>query len=1415
MPGAPLHHPPLYENPAVTGLHRRRQHIPLRSHTTIDDAVKVFHSSHRSHSDQHAGPPSSSRILYLSRREWQFKLFPNPASVPSGFGSEEFSREAECWGKIYVPSNWECEGHGTPIYTNFVYPIPRHPPFVPKHDNPTGCYLTTFTCDKPDTARVFLAFEGADSFLSVWLNGSWLGCSKDSRLPAEWEVTHLLRPGHTSNLLAVQVLRWSDGTYLEDQDMWRLSGLHRDVTLLIKPQAFIADISLATPLRFEPNAVATAGANPPTLPTLVSARLEIEVAVVAPSLDHLSRCHLTAHVIHADSAHPAWPPFPLLLQQDCWYAADTAGHTSRETAGVGGVAKASVDALAACPGLRLWSAEDPGLYVLVVQLGEGQGGGEGEATLEYESCQLGFRHTEVREGLLLHNGAPLMVRGVNRHEWDHRRGKAVSEAHMMRDILLMKQANLNACRCSHYPNHSRWYELCSSLGLYVVDEANVETHGFDPLFRNNTAHPACSPTWAAAILQRGVDMYERDKTQPCIIMWSLGNESGHGPTHDALAAYLRAKDPSRPIHYEGGGSRTRATDVVCPMYPRTARIAALLKEMESGQEPRPLVLCEYAHSMGNSTGNLDQYWEQFQSSPHAAGGFIWDWADQCLAAITHRDGWRVEYWAYGGDFGDKPNDAQFCANGLVFPNRYPHPALAEAAHVMAPIHWAWPAEETSAASPPCNQLVTVSCFNRYDFLTTQHLLLQARLLVDGQPVSISSLPPAPAPATTALYPPHLNDHGQQQPDLDEGWTQLQGVGGWEQLGPRCQAELQLPFTLQQVAEGVAALKSSEVFLELRAELARTTPWAPCGHTVSRRQLALTLPPPPQPLPNPPPAAPYSLSEWEQLTHCAPPLAHSLLRRTALALPPRPPPSSLSHPPEPAQGGIQLLQRAELAVLDVVGPGGAWAAQLSTRTGWLVGLSGLGGEQLLAAPLQLNLWRTPTDNDRGGFGSSSYAARWLAAGLDRLHVEEGSVQWEVACPPSPSPSPSDPSPPSSPTLSLTFTSRLRPAAVEEGKPSAPSVCAGVGEAGGGHWFSLPGLAPPGSSAGASSEVGSSAEGEVGLRVTYTFHGCGLLAMRWEVDARNALPAPLGPGLMRSLPRVGVTTSLAAGLDQVTWYGRGPHESYWDRRSSASVGLFSSPVDDMHTPYVFPQECGGRADVRWLLLGPSTPAPPAISPGSPPPNLHDHLSSVEPGHTIPALAAFMLEPANADTHTGSDSNLLPSGMQMNVSRFSTQQLRAATHQYELVLPWAALPSSANEKQGQSAVAVESCGSPLADVQAKVEIGRRQTESSTVARPPGHPQFSDPRLSTGGLGVALGPVPHHSEPGPGLRIPSLTHLSLDYRHMGVGGDDSWSPSVHPEFLVPPAQYTFSFALLPCHVTRANREQAASHPGLGGGLD
>ena len=525
--------------------------------------------------------------------DWEFRLAGRP---------EEALRPARRWETVEVPGLWTMQGYDRPHYTNVFMPFPQLPPSVPD-ENPTGLYRRRFGVPRGWRGkRIVLGFGAVEGALHVVLNGEPLGVSKDARTPAEFDVTGRVRLGGENELAAV-VVRWSDASFVEDQDQWWHAGISRSVYL--RAEGPVADV------------FALAGADG-------------SLALEAPGGE---RARLL----------------------------DPSGRTVLDEPLAGGVLAARVRKP------RLWSAEEPALYRLVVA-----GGGEEVA------CVIGFRTVEVRDGRLLVNGRAIRIHGVNRHDHDDRRGRAVTRELMEADARLMKRFNVNAVRCSHYPNDPYWLDLCDRLGLYVVDEANVESHAYyDDLCRD--------PRYAAAFLERTRNMVERDKNHPCVILWSLGNESGYGPNHDAAAGWVRSRDPSRPLHYEGaikwdwsGGHR--ATDVVCPMYPE---VAAIERWAATTTDTRPMVLCEYAHSMGNGNGGLADYYAAFERHEALQGGFIWEWVDQ---GLRRQDGGGREYWAYGGDFGDEPNSANFCITGIVWPDRTPHPALNELKFLARPVH---------------------------------------------------------------------------------------------------------------------------------------------------------------------------------------------------------------------------------------------------------------------------------------------------------------------------------------------------------------------------------------------------------------------------------------------------------------------------------------------------------------------------------------------------------------------------------------------------------------------------------------------------------------------------------------------------------------------------------------------------------
>jgi len=605
-----------WENPGVTQWHRLPAHAPFNSWRDEATAQEGENSSRK-------------RSL---NGDWLFSYYAAPEQVPDSWVTED----CEDAMTTPVPSNWQMQGFDTPIYTNVTYPIIVNPPFVPT-ENPTGCYSLTFDVDEAwlDSGQTRIVFDGVNSAFYLWCNGKWIGYSQDSRLPAEFDLSGVLRPG--TNRLAVLVLRWCDGSYLEDQDMWRMSGIFRDVSLLHKPRTHIADYHAVTELNADYD----------------RAKLRVEVALAG---EQFAECDV-ALTLWRDGVSVATasakPGSAIVDERGNWAERLTVTLPVNDPA--------------------LWSAETPELYRLTLALRDAQGD-----LLEAEACDIGFRRVEISNGLLKVNGKPLLIRGVNRHEHHPENGQVMDEATMRRDIELMKQHNFNAVRCSHYPNHPLWYTLCDQYGLYVVDEANIETHGMVPMSRL-----ADDPRWLPAMSERVTRMVLRDRNHPSIIIWSLGNESGHGANHDALYRWVKTTDPTRPVQYEGGGANTDATDIVCPMYARVDQDQpfeavpkwSLKKWIGMPDETRPLILCEYAHAMGNSFGGFAKYWQAFRHHPRLQGGFVWDWVDQ---ALTKKDDNGNAFWAYGGDFGDTPNDRQFCLNGLVFPDRTPHPALFEA-----------------------------------------------------------------------------------------------------------------------------------------------------------------------------------------------------------------------------------------------------------------------------------------------------------------------------------------------------------------------------------------------------------------------------------------------------------------------------------------------------------------------------------------------------------------------------------------------------------------------------------------------------------------------------------------------------------------------------------------------------------------
>ena len=606
-------------------------------HVTHRNVVAAHAPLHAFHSAEAARDQENSEFQCTLNGEWRFHLFSKPEMVLSDCVETDF--DDDHWANITVPSNWQLKGHDKAIYTNIKYPFSDNPPYVPE-ENPTGVYRLNF--EFPTTwegRQQRIIFDGVNSAFHLWCNGVWVGYSQDSRLPSEFDLTQHLLAGE--NQLTVMVLRWSDGSYLEDQDMWWLSGIFRDVTLLSKPNIAIQDVTVNTDL--------DACFNHGTLH-------------LSTLLNDQSQAYQVQAQLFDAQLNPVTKPIN--------------AHFGERVIDEKGIAKDVAEHRITISSPQKWSAESPYLYRVVVSLLNDQG-----EIVDNEAYQVGFRVIEISDGQLKLNGEALLIRGVNRHEHHPEKGHALSYEDMLLDIKLLKQNNFNAVRTAHYPNHPTWYELCDQYGLYVVDEANIETHGQFPMSRlSNDA------SWLNAYMRRMTRMVERDKNHPSIIIWSLGNESGIGAHHHAMYQWTKFKDPTRPVQYEGGGADTAATDIIVPMYARVDEDVviphapdvvpkhAIKKWLSLPNEQRPLILCEYAHAMGNSLGSFDQYWEAFRAYPRLQGGFIWDWVDQ---GLTKFDVHGQKYWGYGGDFGDQINDRQFCINGLMFPDRTPHPSVYE------------------------------------------------------------------------------------------------------------------------------------------------------------------------------------------------------------------------------------------------------------------------------------------------------------------------------------------------------------------------------------------------------------------------------------------------------------------------------------------------------------------------------------------------------------------------------------------------------------------------------------------------------------------------------------------------------------------------------------------------------------------
>ena len=937
-----------WENPLVTGRNKQPGHVPLGGYPNAELALTCKRKE--------------SPNVQLLNGLWKFHLAPNPDGVPVDFQAEDY--DSSGWVSIQVPGNWQLQGvDDIPIYTNVVYPFPPDPPFVPEA-NPTGCYRHSFTLDPAWLERkVFLLFEAVDSAFYLWVNGREVGYSQDSRLPAEFDVTSFVQPGE--NTIAVQVMRYCDGSYLEDQDMWLLSGIQRDVILYSKPKVSIQDYFVHTELdnRYK-DAILHIEVQLSSIPVPSENTFEAKLYDPGgvPVFENPVSAQFNDRVLHQTGIKRGWAVLSQPVSNP-----------------------------------EKWTAETPNLYKLVIALVDEWG-----EAIDYESCQVGFRQVEIKDSLILLNGVRLVLRGVNRHEHHPERGRALTEDDMRAEIELMKRFNFNAVRTSHYPDDPLWYDLCDEYGIYLVDETNLETHGIWDDLSND-------PLWLHAYMERTTRMVLRDKNHPSVLFWSLGNESGTGHNHAAMAAWIRAYDPTRFVHYESGRPGPAVSDVYSEMYPNLDKIKQVLADVN---EKRPVMMCEYAYAKGNSTGNFFKFWDMVDAFPRFQGGFIWDWNDKALLAFNDEG---AAYWAYGGDFGgdfdydQAHEDPQMCCNGIVGPDLAPHPGAFEVKKVQAPVG-------VMAADVLKGRVII---WNKYHNLSLDHLDIRWELTEDGRKIQSGNLSPL-------------------------------GLAAGER------GDLEIPFQVPKVLH-----PGSEYHLNIRFLLNADTSWASKGHEVA----------------------------WEQF-------------RIPFAVAPkiRVPLSSLP----------DLLVDGDDHQLMVTGAN--FQVVFSKTEGTISAYRADGQEMLISGPRE-NYYRAPTDIDLLMGNPPAPIHKWRSAGLDRLERTIQSFETVV----------------------------LNPKIVVVNIRS---------------WICAP-----------------EKQGGITSEISFHVYGNGEIAISNKVKINERMPF---------VPRVGVEFNLPGDLEILTWYGRGPHENYVDRKSGAAVGTYQSTVADQFTPYVYPSECGGKEDVRWLTL-----------------------------------------------------------------------------------------------------------------------------------------------------------------------------------------------------------------------------------------
>ncbi len=923
-----------WETPELTGINRLPARATLYPFADVETALTL---------DRTRTPWFQSL-----NGEWKFKLVEKPEAADPHFYDPAL--DDQHWRPITVPGNWTLQETGDPPhYTNDQMPFDHKPPFVPEA-NPTGLYRTSFHIDAAwMSRRTVIHFAGVESAYFVYVNGKQVGFSKGSRTPVEYDISTAIHSGENS--LAVMVIRWSDGSFLEDQDHWWMAGIHREVYLYSTDSMYVQDLFARGDLD-EDYLDGTLN---------VHARIESQQSNPAPHTITMSLYDPDGNrILYKDNiAQTQGSPIPLQKPQD-----QALEHNIRLSFPI--VAPLQ------------WTAETPALYKVILELKNPTG-----TPIEVVSTRIGFRRVEIKNKALLINGQAVLIKGVNRHDHDDITGKTVSRELMIKDIQLLKQFNFNAVRTSHYPNDVLWYDLCDEYGLYLIDEANIEGHAFyDQLCRD--------PRWAPAFLDRAMRMVLRDKNHPSIIQWSLGNETGCGPNHEAAAGWIRGYDASRLLHYEGAvrgeygqGAveytphwRMHVTDTVCPMYPD---VEDMIRWVETVDDPRPYIPCEYSHAMGNSNGSLKEFWEAFEKYHGLQGGFIWDWVDQGIKQI---DDQGHPYWAYGGDFGDEPHDLNFCINGLVWPDRTPHPALYEFKKLVQPIG-------IEAVSLETGQFLIK---NKQYFSGMEWLQVQWTLQVDGVTVQEGFLPSLSiAPGKEELIVlPITNPELQANPDLEAN-PELQANPDLEanpelQANPDLEASLDLktkpgldakPEANTKLATdadretSTAPKMKPECYVNFSIQAAHPTLWCSANHEVAWEQFRI----------------PYERI-WEKPQTTFQTTLEATIDKTTTdkATTDK---ATIDEATESTANEIRWTEMPDCIVFTL----GSLTLEIDTAAGILNSMH-IGQQDFFKKIPQLNLFRAAIDNDgiRGRIGQENKPmTQWLSAGLDRLKLQNSNFE----------------------------------------------------------------------------------------------------------------------------------------------------------------------------------------------------------------------------------------------------------------------------------------------------------------------------------------------------------------------------------------------------------------------------------------